>query len=382
MTPRINRREMLQGSLAAAALTLTDHPLWGFGQTAANDADAELIPFLDKQSGTNGIQWEQLKSWITSTEQLYKVQHYGVPKIDLSTWKLEVGGLVRKPRRYTLDELRQRRRKTITATLECSGNNASAGFMGAIGNVKWTGTPLASLLQECEPYKRGIEVAFFGADTAKDELRKNEYTANFSRGLHITDAFRDDLLLCYELNGQPLDTAHGAPLRLVVPGWFGIAWVKWLSRIEVLDRRIMSKFMAREYVTLRSEERGDKTLWRETSIGPMLIKSIPARVLRWKDGRVQIVGAAWSDGTPLARVELKIDDRPWEKVTLDSRNRSKFCWTFWSCDWLKPEAGEHIIISRATDVEGRTQPPADDPMIQLKKTFWQANQQWPRRLRV
>jgi DMSO/TMAO reductase YedYZ molybdopterin-dependent catalytic subunit len=167
-----------------------------------------------------------------------------------------------------------------------------------------------------------------------------------------------------------------------VPGWFGIAWVKWLSRIEVLDRRIMSKFMAREYVTLRSEERGDKTLWRETSIGPMLIKSIPARVLRWKDGRVQIVGAAWSDGTPLARVELKIDDRPWEKVTLDSRNRSKFCWTFWSCDWLKPEAGEHIIISRATDVEGRTQPPADDPMIQLKKTFWEANQQWPRRLRV
>src|ERR1044071_3122055 len=95
-----------------------------------------------------------------------------------------------KPRVLTLNDLKNRKRKTITATLECSGNSSSPGFLGAIGNVRWTGTPLASLLKECEPYKRGIEVAFFGTDTAKDELRKNEYTANFSRGLHITDAMR------------------------------------------------------------------------------------------------------------------------------------------------------------------------------------------------
>ncbi len=128
---------------------------------------------------------------------------------------------------------------------------------------------------------------------------------------------RDDILLCYEFNGEPLNTAHGAPLRLVVPGWYGVAWVKWLSRIEVLDRRIMSKYMAREYVTLRAEERGEKTLWRETSIGPMLIKSIAARALRLKDGTIRVQGAAWGNDLPLAKVELQIDDGSWQSVTLD-----------------------------------------------------------------
>jgi DMSO/TMAO reductase YedYZ molybdopterin-dependent catalytic subunit len=270
----------------------------------------------------------------------------------------------------------------VTATLECSGNNLGPGFMGAIGNIRWTGTPFAPLLHECEPLKRGIEVAFFGTDTAKDELRKNEYTANFSRGLHITDAMREELLLCYEMNGVPLDVAHGAPLRLVVPGWFGIAWVKWLSRIEVLDRRIMSKYMAREYVTLRAEERNDKTVWRETSIGPMLVKSMPARALRRKNGTVRIEGAAWGDGTPLTKVELKIDDGPWRPVSIDRSQRSQYSWTFWTYDWIDPAPGEHTIVSCATDRDGRSQPRAEEPVIKLKKTYWEANQQWPRKIKV
>lgn len=382
MKPRnLNRREMIKGSVALAALAFAQHPLsaFGFGDPTAG---AEVIPFTDKQSGTNGIKWESLQSWITPNDQVYKVQHYNVPKIDAATWQLELGGLVRKPRTFSLNELKNRKRKTITATLECSGNNASAGFMGAIGNVRWTGTPLAALLKEAEPYKRGIEVAFFGADTAKDELKKIEYTANFSRGLHLTDAMREDILLCYEMNGESLPISHGAPVRLVVPGWYGIAWVKWLQRIEVLDRRIMSKYMAREYVTLRAEERDDKTIVRETSIGPMLVKSIAARALRLPDGTVRIEGAAWSDGTPFEKVELQIDGGAWRPVVLDRKNRSKYCWTFWSYDWKNPPAGEHTLVSRATDTEGRIQPPADDPKIKLKKTYWEANQQWPRKLKL
>lgn len=382
MNPRnLNRREMIKGSVALAALAFAQHPLsaFGFGDPTAG---AEVIPFTDKQSGTNGIKWESLQSWITPNDQVYKVQHYNVPKIDAATWQLELGGLVRKPRTFSLNELKNRKRKTITATLECSGNNASAGFMGAIGNVRWTGTPLAALLKEAEPYKRGIEVAFFGADTAKDELKKIEYTANFSRGLHLTDAMREDILLCYEMNGESLPISHGAPVRLVVPGWYGIAWVKWLQRIEVLDRRIMSKYMAREYVTLRAEERDDKTIVRETSIGPMLVKSIAARALRLPDGTVRIEGAAWSDGTPFEKVELQIDGGTWRPVVLDRKNRSKYCWTFWSYDWKNPPAGEHTLVSRATDTEDRVQPPADDPKIKLKKTYWEANQQWPRKLKL
>jgi len=381
MNSPLTRRDMIKGSVALAALAFARYPVLA-GASTEPEEGAEILPFLDRQSGANGIKWEELKSWLTPSEQLYKVQHYNVPKIDPTAWRLEIGGLVHKPRQLTLEDLKKRRRKTITATLECSGNNSSAGFMGAVGNVQWTGTPLAALLKDCEPYKRGIEVAFFGTDTAKEELRKNEYTANFSRGLHITDALRSDLLLCYEMNGAPLDTAHGAPLRLVVPGWFGIAWVKWLNRIEVLDRRIMSKYMAREYVTLRAEERGEKTLWRETSIGPMLVKSIAARALKLKDGTVRIHGAAWSDGTPLAKVELKIDDGPWLPVTLDPTRRSQYCWTFWSHDWKNPAPGEHTVVSCATDAEGRSQPAADDPIIKLKKTYWEANQQWPRRIKI
>ena len=381
MNSQLNRREMIKGSVAFAALAFAQYPLSTFG-FAEPEEGAELIPFTDKQSGTNGIKWEELKSWITPNEQLYKVQHYNVPKIDPATWSLDIAGLVKKPFRLSLGDLQQRRRKTITATLECSGNNASAGFMGAIGNIKWTGTPLAPLLRECEPYKRGIEVAFFGTDTAKDEVKKVEYTANFSRGLHITDAMRDDILLCYEFNGQPLDVAHGAPLRLVVPGWYGVAWVKWLSRIEVLDRRIMSKYMAREYVTLRGEERDGKTIHRETSIGPMLIKSMPARALRLKDGTIRIHGAAWGDGTPLEKVEIKIDDASWQTATIDRKNRSKFCWNFWTFDWKSAPKGEHTIVSRATDAEGKAQPTADDPGIKLKKTYWESNQQWPRKIMV
>ena len=88
------------------------------------------------------------------------------------------------------------------------------------------------------------------------------------------------------------------------------------------------------------------------------------------------------DGTPLRRVELKIDDGAWQPVTLDTKNRSKYCWTFWSYDWKQPEPGEHTLVSRATDTEGRTQPTADDPRIKLKKTYWEAYQQWPREIEL
>jgi DMSO/TMAO reductase YedYZ molybdopterin-dependent catalytic subunit len=380
-SPALNRREMIRNSMALAALAFSSVPLTSFGLDDPEEG-AELIPFLDKQPPGKMVQWERLTSWITPVDDVYQVQHYGVPKVNPANWNLEIGGLVKKPTRLSLADIKARRRKTITATIECSGNSNSPGFMGAIGNVKWTGTPLAWLLKDCEPFKRGIEVAFFGADTAKDELRKNEYTANFSRGLHIADAMREDILLCYEMNGEPLPVSHGAPLRLVVPGWFGIAWVKWLSRIEVLDRRIMSKYMAREYVTLRAEERTERTIWRETSIGPMLVKSIPARVLKLKDGTLRIFGAAWGDGTPLAKIEIKIDDGPWQLARPDKKQHARYSWVFWTFDWKNPTPGEHTLVSRATDAEDRTQPSTDEPVIKLKKTYWEANQLWPRRINV
>jgi DMSO/TMAO reductase YedYZ molybdopterin-dependent catalytic subunit len=376
------RRDLLRGSVALAALALARHPFSAFGFPEPQEG-ATVLPFLDKQSGKNGIEWEKLSNWITPNSDVYVVKHYNQPTIDAAKWQLELGGLVKKPAKFSLADLKSRRRKTVTATLECSGNNASAGFMGAVANARWTGTPLAPLLREAEPFKRGIEVGFFGTDGGKEEDRnKKEYAATFSRGLHVADAMRDDILLCYELNGEPLTPAHGAPVRLVVPGWFGIAWVKWLQRVEVLDRRVMSKYMAREYVTVRGEERGEKTAWRETSIGPMLVKSMIARAEKLRDGTVRLRGAAWSDGTPLAKIELKVDDGPWQPVTLDKSPRSKFSWTFWTFDWGKPAPGEHTLVSRATDADGRAQPAAEDAVIKLKRTYWEANQQWTRRIQI
>ena len=378
----INRREMIKGSVAAAALAFAQYPLSLFGGPEAEEGGV-LIPFLDAQPNVKRqTRWAELTNWFTRSEDLYVVSHYGTPALKAEDHVLELSGLVRKPKKLTLADIKSRKRKTITATLECGGNSNSPGFMGAIGNVKWTGTSFADLLEDCAPLKRGVEVVFFGADEKTEKIRDKDYPQNFARSLHINDAKRDDILLCYEMNGEPLTKEHGFPLRLVVPGWFGISWVKWLNRVEVLDRRYMSKYMATEYVTLRGEERGEKTIWRLTSVGPMDVKSIIARAVKSKDGAVRLTGAAWGDGTPIKSVEVRVDDGPWQPAKIDRTPKDKYTWRFFSFDWKNPEAGEHKVVSRAIDEEGRVQPSADDPEIKLKKTYWEANQQWPRKINI
>jgi DMSO/TMAO reductase YedYZ molybdopterin-dependent catalytic subunit len=370
---------MIRNSVAVAALAMLERPLSSFGFDAPME-DSVQIPFVEPQAKGAGIRWDDLKDWLTPSKQLFAVQHYGVPKALPDPYQLEISGLVKNPKTLSLEAIQARKKKTITATLECSGNGSGSGFMGAIGNVKWTGTPLAPLLKDCGIKARAKEVVFFGADEKKEEIRKVEYKQNFARSLSMEDALREDILLAWEMNGEPLTKEHGSPLRLVVPGWFGIAWIKWLTRIELIDRRYMSKYMAREYVTIRGEEKGDKTIWRETSVGPMDVKSIVARVLRLQDGTIRVTGAAWTDGTPLKTVELKIDDGEWRSVKLDKKNTAKYCWTFWNYDWPKPQTGEHTLVSRAIDVDGNVQPGAKDPAIALKKTYWEANQQVVRKI--
>jgi DMSO/TMAO reductase YedYZ molybdopterin-dependent catalytic subunit len=377
----MSRRDMLRRSAAVAAVALARPALSAFGYAEPSEGEVPL-PFLDEQPAGKMLRWEELKDWITPNPEVFHVQHYGVPEFEADQWRLQVSGLIRKPRSLTLAELKARRRTTLTATLECSGNGSSDKFMGAIGNVQWTGTRLAPLLEECSPLKRGIEVVFFGVDQKVEKIREKEYSQQFARSLALPDALRDEVLLAYEMNGEPLAKSHGAPLRLIVPGWFGIAWVKWLTRIEVMDRRYMSKYMAREYVTIRGEERDGTTIWRETSVGPMDVKSIIARAVRRGSGTVRFSGAAWTDGTPLRTVEVKIDEGNWMPARLDRSQAAKYAWTFFNFDWRDATAGEHTVVCRATDAEGRVQPAADDPQIKLKRTYWEANQQWPRRFRV
>jgi DMSO/TMAO reductase YedYZ molybdopterin-dependent catalytic subunit len=356
-------------------------PLAAWLAEAAEEGD-QPIPFLDTKPFSPErptMPWDQLESWITPTEHLFRVAHYGYPEVDPKNWSLDIKGLVERPRSYSLEELQKRRSREHTVTIECSGNGPVGGL---VGNVKWTGTPLVPLLKECGVKPEGVEVVFFAADQGVEKIRNGEYPQHFARSLAVRDAMRDNILLCWALNGQPLDKNHGAPLRLVVPGWYGVAWVKWLTRIEVHDRAFLSRFMGRDYVTIRGEKQGDKTIWRETSVGRMNLKSVAARVIKRKDGSYRVMGAAWSDGTPIQRVEMKVDDRSWMPANLVKSNAPPYCWVFWTFDWKDVQPGEHTVASRATDARGRVQPAPEDPSITMKKTYWEANQQAVRKIKI
>jgi DMSO/TMAO reductase YedYZ molybdopterin-dependent catalytic subunit len=168
---------------------------------------------------------------------------------------------------------------------------------------------------------------------------------------------------------------------LVVPGWYGVAWVKWIDRIEIHDRRFESRFMGRDYVTIRGEKRGDTTIWREMSVGKMNLKSIVARVTKQPDSSLRVLGAVWNDGSPLKSVEVKVDSGEWMPARLTEGAKAQYCWKFFTYEWRDASPGEHTLVSRATDAKG-TQPAADEATIAMKQTYWEANQQYPRKIKL
>jgi DMSO/TMAO reductase YedYZ molybdopterin-dependent catalytic subunit len=208
----------------------------------------------------------------------------------------------------------------------------------------------------------------------------------FGRSMSLADAMKSNALLAYERNGEPLERRNGGPLRLIVPGWYGIANVKWLCRIELRDRRYMGRFMARDYVTVRGERRGDEIVYAETSVARMNLKSIIARVTRrrTKDGLVptKAYGAVWGDGTPIKRVEIQLDDGDWREASLDGEPRAKYSWTFFSLDLGNLKPGKHRLVSRAIDMNERIQPTPKDDEIALKRTYWEAYEQWTREIEL
>lgn len=350
--------------------------------------EGELVPFLDEpRTAPNRLDWETLDTWLTPQDQVFSVQHYDIPKFDYQKFRLDIGGMVKHPKQLSIDDLKAMPKAEVEMTLECSGNGSNAGFTNAIYNSRWGGTPLAALLKECGVEPATTEVVFFGVDKKEEILRpgtKRELKVEvpFGRSMSLSEALRPDLLLAYERNGQPIEHRNGAPIRLIVPGWYGIANVKWLTRIECRDRRYMGKYMARDYVTVRGERSGNEIAYMESSVTRMNLKSVVARVTRMPsvDGNVPIkaFGAAWDDGTGISKVEVKIDDGPWQPAKLTDQSLSKFCWTFFSIDLGKLSPGKHAIVSRATNVNGRVQPTAEEDEIALKKTYWEAYEQWPR----
>jgi DMSO/TMAO reductase YedYZ molybdopterin-dependent catalytic subunit len=366
------RRTLLKtGAAAMATLALP--------ALAASD---EVIAFIDTPKfdpEKPRLPWDQTSEWLTPHEQFFFVSHYGYPEVKIADWKLNVGGLVGKTASLTLDDLKRRPAKEYVATMECSGNSPTGGL---VGNARWKGTPLAAVLRECKIAPEAVETVFFAADTGTEKIRGADYKQSFARSLPVNEALSNDVLLCYEMNGKPLESTHGAPVRLVVPGHYGVAWVKWLTRIELHDRKYLGRFTGRDYVTIRGEKHGEETIWRETSVGRMNLKSVPSRVLKRDGGKYVIQGAAWDDGTPIQKVEVKIDGGEWKATKLDNSHKDPYTWRFWSFDWDGAAAGEHTITSRATNAKGKVQPAASDDFIALKKTYWEANQQAVRKIRI
>jgi DMSO/TMAO reductase YedYZ molybdopterin-dependent catalytic subunit len=379
----ISRRDLLtHGSAALAGLMLLSSP-W-FAHAFPNWPGEVVLPWLDQpppppRPGLKVFQWEELDSWITANEKFFRVAHYNWPSISESDWRLEVTGLVDRPRSYTVSDLRAKPKTEVIFTLECSGNNGLPWLIGGIGNAKWAGATLAPILKEAGIQPGGIEVVFFGADEGEETVRGMKMRQNFARSMSVEDAMSPANLLCYEMNGVPLPEPNGFPVRLIVPGWYGIANVKWLKRIEVRPTRLMNRFMARDYVTIREEPHKGEMVWIETSVGRARLKSAPAKVAR-KGGDYRISGAAW--GAPIARVEVQIDDGVWREATIDRSDDAPYAWKIWSLEWPNPSPGEHAITSRAIDIEGHVQPAMTDPVIVNKKTYWESVGQITRRVRI
>ena len=388
----LSRRTVLSAALGSATTlavvpraslaALTSGPST-FPPQAQNE---HQIPFTNDeqpQDMTNQVVWQKLRDWHTPVEQLYEVSHYEKPA-DVTDRGLRIAGMVDHPTSLTLEQIRGMRSATYTAVLECGGNGASARFSGAIGNMKWTGTRLLPILERAGIDPDAIEVVFFGEDKGEEEIRGNTYEQQFARSLPLREPVMETAMLCYEINGMPLSMVHGSPLRLVVPGWYGVAWVKWLNRIDLVDRRYVGRFMSRDYVTLRGEETESGTVWHRTLVGPINIKSITARTIRQTDGSVRIEGAAWTDGTPLRSVQISIDGGSWVDVVLQPppADATPHTWTFWSYVWINPTSGSHTIVSRAIDTKGRVQPSTEDPQIAMKRTYWEASQQVVREIEL
>ena len=377
LSTTISRRQFLAaGSATAATLALLNSR---FAQAAPLRQGEEVIPWTDQPAENpvpqiidNQQIWENLGEWITPNDKFFGVGHYGYPEIDASTWSMAVDGAVDNPLSFSLADLQARPKQEITFTLECSGNTGLPFFHGGIGNAKWGGTPLAAILEEAGIQDDGVEVVFIGTDVGEQTVRDTKMTQAFARSMSIADAMHPDNLLVYEMNGEALPARNGAPVRLIAPGWYGIANVKWLSRIEIWRTRLANHFMARDYVTLRNDGTEEAPIWNESLVGKALLKSAPGRVVK-NGGSYRIDGAAW--GAPIRYVEVKIDDGPWKRAHLDRSQRSEYAWTFWSLNWANPEAGEHTITSRAVDTSGNVQPAMDDPKIAGKITYWESNGQ-------
>jgi len=381
---RTSRRDILKGSLAAGlCLTVPD---WILPALAQGEV---VVPFTDipetfpTVTGTDRrvLDIRTVDGPFTPADRFFTLQHYGHPTVDPAGYRLSVSGLVDKPKSWTLDDLKKLKPSELVAGFECSGNRRP--LQALCSNGRWTGVPLKTVLDQAGVKPDAREVVFFGADRGQEDVEWRTQTfkveQQFGRSLPRDKALSPEPFLAWALNGEPLTLHQGAPLRLIVPGWYGVANVKWLTHIYVQEEEYLGKFQARWYRTLRGETIDGEVRWKEAAVTHMQLKSFIARVTRTGD-RCRVHGIVLNDGTAVKSVEVQIDDRPWQAATLDSSTRDKYSWKLFTFEWTGATPGEHTLVSRVTDADGRVQPTADD--LATKKTFLEDNSQYPRKIKI
>jgi DMSO/TMAO reductase YedYZ molybdopterin-dependent catalytic subunit len=265
-------------------------------------------------------------------------------------------------------ELRKLPRVVLVSVLECAGNGRSfyqptvAGMQwryGGVGNARWAGVRLADVLRKAGLRDGAKEILFNGADVPMGTM------PDFVRSVPTAKAMHADTLLAYEMNGQPLPASHGFPLRLIVPGWAGDSWVKWVTEIEARDQEFDGFFMKTAYrrpvrtVTPGSAvDAGD--LQPVTTIRPKSVISSPREGQKFGPGPVTVRGAAWAGGSPVARVDVSTDNgRTWRAARLGS-DQAKYAWRLWEFTWTPPAAGSYVLMAQTSDAAGEKQPFAED----------------------
>jgi sulfite oxidase len=300
-----------------------------------------------------------LRPFITPIDEFYVRSNFPTPPYDPAAWRLTVDGLVERPFSLSLDDLLALPSRTLTATLECAGNNRTRMApipegepweIGAVSTATWTGVPLAEVLTRAGVRTGAVEVRFEGADRGVPRGRTE--TISFERSLPLVDALHPDVLLVHRMNEQPLTEEHGAPLRILVPGWYGMAAVKWLHRIEVLDHPFEGHYQTRQYIYDRPGA-SEKPPVRAMLIKSMITSHASGAIV--PTGPVEISGIAWCGDADVAAVEVSADGAAWQPAELLGAP-TPYTWQQWRFTWAGAPVGRHSLRVRATDAAGNVQP--------------------------
>jgi DMSO/TMAO reductase YedYZ molybdopterin-dependent catalytic subunit len=318
---------------------------------------------LSLAARNRGMPLEALRDPITPTGLHYLLVHFDIPAVEAESWRLEIAGLVANPLRLSLDEIKARPAVTIPVTMECAGNGrallrprpiSQPWLLEAIGTAEWTGTPLRDLLAEAGVSAHAVELLFTGLDRG---VQGNEVQW-YQRSLSLREATREEVLLAYQMNGVPLPPQHGSPLRLIVPGWYGMASVKWLTCIEAIGEPFHGYQMEQTYRYADSADAPGEPVTYIQVRALMMPPGIPDFMTRTRlldAGPVRLLGRAWAGRLGVSRVEVSIDGgSTWSEAHLGVPV-SPWAWRMWSWAW-EARSGRYTVCVRATDTEGHVQP--------------------------